>query len=205
MVAHSKVIIAIVNGLVICAAVAVGTAVYLRWRQLPVTQLTAVRIPLVVLGCVLGIAVLSALFGLTSICYSSLGMRVCYLVFVVIVFIAEVGCIAGAFLLQNQIIKLVEAPWNRADDVGLQGRQKVEKEFNCCGWAEYNGSGSNCGSVKPFNGTVCKTVVTQWVKSYAGLVVIVIGVLAIVELIVVISAICGLDGPDPAVAGLTKF
>jgi hypothetical protein len=94
-------------------------------------------------------AVVAAAVGLFSLCCTSKGCKVSYVVIVSLVIVIEIGLVIGAFGAKRLILEEIEKLWLEAPDKQdlLKIRQGIEKAFDCCGWKEVpeNVTEEQCG------------------------------------------------------------
>lgn len=182
-------IIGIVSTCVIVCAVIAAVVVYKKENNQAWIDLVKNNVAFIFILVAMGCAVLSGIVGFLLCCIHLKCIYFVYLVLIIIVIIIEIIAIVFAFTNKNKILNGIHDNWNQT--ALLPARQKVEKQYQCCGF--YNETddktidGTNCGSEKPLG--VCYTQIKKEVDKNIKNLKIAAIVMAAVELVLLICAI----------------
>jgi uncharacterized membrane protein len=174
---------------------------YLKWRKLPLNELHDLKIPLIVVIVVIGLAVISALTGIIASLGSSVPCRCFYLSFIITVLVIEVAGLVCAFVFRKKVIAALGKTWTKTGTQDLKERNDFEKIFNCCGWNPSDKlnltkivgdsySFLTCGAKNLSFAVDCHGAVSVWVGAALLTTGIIVLVLAAVDVILLIAAIC---------------
>jgi hypothetical protein len=182
----SKVIIGLLNGAIIIGAIVAGVYLYQQRDNVPWASFALAEVPPRVILAVVCFAIASALIGLLAICCDNC-IRLLYLVTVVLVILIEISAVIVALVYKDKILTSIDDHWQDPDY--QESRITVEKQFQCCGF-ETPEEVAECG-FKPETGSenvTCKDKIAKSIATYEDKIVIGAVVLAVAEILLLISA-----------------
>lgn len=136
-------IIGIASLVVIFISILCGLLVYMNEKDKNWAQLINNNIPFIFILISMCLAVVVALYGFLLCCCKDKCVYITYIIFIIIVALIEVGGIALAFSFKDRFIDDIQMSWK--EQKKLQKRQKVENDFQCCGFKNSDDDNGDCG------------------------------------------------------------
>jgi hypothetical protein len=204
----AKTIIGIINLAVIIAAGVASAVLYRKWNELSWIRIPGAELPVILLIIGAGLAVISAIVGLLSLCKCSHKKCTCaYVGIILVVVIVEILGIAMAYIFQDALVTKINDVWNEVSDSKIvETRKLIERKLECCGWSTKNRTESDCGWEDATNDTIgCEEAVKEQVKSNAFLIAVALIVLVVIEALLLVAAIYLLCQKEQDEGGVTKF
>jgi hypothetical protein len=174
----SKVIIGVTNGLILLVALIGSIVVYVEYDKIVWSDYKDLKLPAIFLLVVAAVMIVSAIIGIFSVCRVKKGCTVAYLAIIFLVILVEVVGIAIAYTYAPNIIETIEEKWPE-----MEWRERIEKEFNCCGWT--NISAPCVYSQRPCKDAIIESA-NKWLLGIGAAII----VLAVVEILLLVSTIC---------------